>query len=361
MSSTAFGMQVVDRARRARSPPTARRRPPSCSSRISPSCRSLPSCRCVAPGGAPFGAGGPWEIVKAVAALAALLLGGRYLLNPFFRVLALTRAREVMTAAALLVVLGAAALMEFAGLSMAMGAFLAGLMLAEFGLPPRARGRHRAVPQHPLRPLLHRRRHGDQRRQLPLQLVADRARGRRRDDRQGGGPLRARAALQGDPQRRRQDRAAPAAGGRIRLRALRLRIGGAGALAVGDGVRRRHRHGDDGADAVLADARPLPPQDGGRRVDRGGFRGRRRQRSGHRLRTLRADPCAGAARQERQRHHPRRQRRARPPGRALRLPHLFRRRHAPRRAAGGRRRDRRRSSASASTSRTSRTASSTSS
>ena len=48
-----------------------------------------------------------------------------------FRLLALTRAREVMTAAALFVVLGAAALMEFAGLSMAMGAFLAGLMLAD--------------------------------------------------------------------------------------------------------------------------------------------------------------------------------------------------------------------------------------
>ena len=89
-----------------------------------------------------------------------------------------TRAREVMTAAALLVVLGAAALMDFAGLSMAMGAFLAGLMLAEFGLPARARGRHRAVPQHPVRPLLHRRRHGDQRRQFPLQLAAHPARGR---------------------------------------------------------------------------------------------------------------------------------------------------------------------------------------
>ncbi len=87
----------------------------------------------VAPGGTPFGSGGPWEIGKAVAALAVLLLSGRYLLNPFFRILALTRAREVMTAAALLVVLGAAALMEFAGLSMAMGAFLAGLMLADSG------------------------------------------------------------------------------------------------------------------------------------------------------------------------------------------------------------------------------------
>lgn len=85
----------------------------------------------LAPGGAPIGSGGLLEVVKGVGALAALLLGGRYLLNPFFRILALTRAREVMTAAALLVVLGSAALMEFAGLSMAMGAFLAGLMLAD--------------------------------------------------------------------------------------------------------------------------------------------------------------------------------------------------------------------------------------
>ena len=64
-------------------------------------------------------------------AIAALVVAGRYLLNPFFRMLALTRAREVMTAAALLVVLGAAALMELAGLSMAMGAFLAGVLLSE--------------------------------------------------------------------------------------------------------------------------------------------------------------------------------------------------------------------------------------
>ena len=59
------------------------------------------------------------------------MLAGRYLLNPFFRVLAWTGAREVMTAAALLVVLGAALIMEHAGMSMALGAFLAGLLLAE--------------------------------------------------------------------------------------------------------------------------------------------------------------------------------------------------------------------------------------
>jgi CPA2 family monovalent cation:H+ antiporter-2/glutathione-regulated potassium-efflux system protein KefB len=71
------------------------------------------------------------SVATGLAAIAALVAAGRWLLNPFFRVLAMSRAREVMTAAALLVVLGAALLMERAGLSMAMGAFLAGVMLSE--------------------------------------------------------------------------------------------------------------------------------------------------------------------------------------------------------------------------------------
>ncbi|SMF68106.1 glutathione-regulated potassium-efflux system protein KefB [Xaviernesmea oryzae] len=67
----------------------------------------------------------------AIAAVAALILAGRYLLNPFFRLLAASGAREVMTAAALLVVLGSALAMQMSGLSMAMGAFLAGVLLSE--------------------------------------------------------------------------------------------------------------------------------------------------------------------------------------------------------------------------------------
>ena len=67
----------------------------------------------------------------AAAAIGLIVLAGRYLLNPFFRMLAATGAREVMTAAALLVVLGAALTMQYAGMSMALGAFLAGLLLAE--------------------------------------------------------------------------------------------------------------------------------------------------------------------------------------------------------------------------------------
>ncbi|MGE0719761.1 MAG: monovalent cation:proton antiporter-2 (CPA2) family protein [Alphaproteobacteria bacterium] len=70
-------------------------------------------------------------IALAAASLAALVAAGRWLLNPLFGILAAARAREVMTAAALLVVLGAALLMELGGLSMAMGAFLAGVLLSE--------------------------------------------------------------------------------------------------------------------------------------------------------------------------------------------------------------------------------------
>ncbi len=67
----------------------------------------------------------------AAGAILGVVLIGRYGLNPLFRLLAASGGREVMTAAALLVVLGTALIMEEVGLSMAMGAFLAGVMLAE--------------------------------------------------------------------------------------------------------------------------------------------------------------------------------------------------------------------------------------
>src|ERR1700687_2979607 len=87
----------------------------------------------LAPGG--DSRGGDWagdlvSVGRVAAAIAALVLAGRYLLNPVFRLLAETGAREVMTAAALLVVLGAALLMQAVGMSMARGAFLAGVLLA---------------------------------------------------------------------------------------------------------------------------------------------------------------------------------------------------------------------------------------
>ncbi|WP_286801142.1 MULTISPECIES: monovalent cation:proton antiporter-2 (CPA2) family protein [Acinetobacter] len=71
------------------------------------------------------------SIGLGLIAIAGLIAAGYWLLNPLFRLLAAAKAREVMTAAALLVVLGAALLMQVSGLSMAMGAFLAGVLLSE--------------------------------------------------------------------------------------------------------------------------------------------------------------------------------------------------------------------------------------
>jgi glutathione-regulated potassium-efflux system protein KefB len=70
-------------------------------------------------------------VALGLGAIAVLVVAGLYLLNPMFRLLAAARAREVMTAAALLVVLGAALWMQLGGLSTAMGAFLAGVLLSE--------------------------------------------------------------------------------------------------------------------------------------------------------------------------------------------------------------------------------------
>jgi glutathione-regulated potassium-efflux system protein KefB len=86
----------------------------------------------IAPGNPATNRGIDWAAIGIGAgSIAGLLIAGRYLLNPLFGVLANARAREVMTAAALLVVLGSAYAMQLGGLSMAMGAFLAGVLLSE--------------------------------------------------------------------------------------------------------------------------------------------------------------------------------------------------------------------------------------
>lgn len=72
-----------------------------------------------------------YTLLTASGALLGLSIVGVWFLNPFFSFLANSKAREVLTAAALFVVLGAALLMQVSGLSMAMGAFLAGVLLSE--------------------------------------------------------------------------------------------------------------------------------------------------------------------------------------------------------------------------------------
>ncbi|MBT0570691.1 glutathione-regulated potassium-efflux system protein KefC [Curvibacter sp. CHRR-16] len=72
-----------------------------------------------------------WAAIKIIAVVLGIVLGGRLLVRPLLRWIARSRTPEIFTAAALLVVVGISALMLLVGLSMALGAFLAGVLLAE--------------------------------------------------------------------------------------------------------------------------------------------------------------------------------------------------------------------------------------
>ena len=71
------------------------------------------------------------EALKIVGVIAGIIVGGRLLLRPVLRWIANSKTSEIFTAAALLLVIGIAGLMQLVGLSMALGAFLAGVLLAE--------------------------------------------------------------------------------------------------------------------------------------------------------------------------------------------------------------------------------------
>ncbi len=71
------------------------------------------------------------EAIKIIAVIGGIVLGGRLLLRPLLRWIASSGTPEIFTAASLLLVVGIASLMQFVGLSMALGAFLAGVLLAE--------------------------------------------------------------------------------------------------------------------------------------------------------------------------------------------------------------------------------------
>ena len=86
----------------------------------------------LAVGGAAQADGGGWLAAgKAIGVIVAIIFGGRLLLRPALRWIAVSDTPEIFTAAALLLVVATAALMQSVGLSMALGAFLAGVLLAE--------------------------------------------------------------------------------------------------------------------------------------------------------------------------------------------------------------------------------------
>jgi glutathione-regulated potassium-efflux system protein KefB len=73
----------------------------------------------------------PFAVLRTIGVILAVVVGGRYLLRPVFRFVARADSVEVFTATALLVVMGVALLMDLAGVSATLGAFLAGMLLAD--------------------------------------------------------------------------------------------------------------------------------------------------------------------------------------------------------------------------------------
>lgn len=71
------------------------------------------------------------RIAYMALTIGGLIVGGRYVLRPILHIVAASKIPEIFTATALLVVIGAALLMEFAGMSMVLGAFIAGMLLAD--------------------------------------------------------------------------------------------------------------------------------------------------------------------------------------------------------------------------------------
>jgi monovalent cation:proton antiporter-2 (CPA2) family protein len=92
----------------------------------------VPALGTAAAGASASGAGSAWQQAGVVvAAFVLLVLAGRYLLRPLFRVVMSVGSHELSTAVALLVVIGTSLLMHEVKLSMALGSFLAGVLLAE--------------------------------------------------------------------------------------------------------------------------------------------------------------------------------------------------------------------------------------
>jgi len=132
LSSTAVIMQTLDERNEINTPQGQR----AVSILLLEDLAIVPLLAIVAVLGSALGtaADGPplWRTIGlAIAAVAGVFLAGRYAINPIFRMLAKYGGREVMLAAALLVVTGAAWAMSLGGLSMAMGAFLAGVLLSD--------------------------------------------------------------------------------------------------------------------------------------------------------------------------------------------------------------------------------------
>ena len=136
----------------------------------------------------------PWiEVTHGLIAIAVILVGGSFLVRPLFRAVGGARTPEVFTATALLLVVGTAALASWAGLSMSLGAFLAGVLVSDSEIPSRVAGRYRAVRGIAAGFLLHLGRYVRQSRAGGASPGGGRSVGGRAGRCQSGGRVRARA------------------------------------------------------------------------------------------------------------------------------------------------------------------------
>src|SRR6185437_7897905 len=122
-SSTAFGLQILGERRELQSP----------HGRQASAIPLIAAIPLLAAHGATHAPAQPlWlSSLRVAGVIAVVVVGGRYALRPVFRAVAKTQLIEVSTATALLVVIGTAWLMQLAGISMALGTFLAGVLLAD--------------------------------------------------------------------------------------------------------------------------------------------------------------------------------------------------------------------------------------
>ncbi|MBL8379747.1 MAG: cation:proton antiporter [Burkholderiales bacterium] len=129
MSSTAFALQTLAEKKQL----TARHGRESFAILLFQDLAVIPLLAALPFLGAAAGStGGGWiDAAKAIAIIGALVLSSRLLVRPLFRAIARFGGREIFTAAALLIVIGVTLLMDIAGLTASLGAFLAGMLLAD--------------------------------------------------------------------------------------------------------------------------------------------------------------------------------------------------------------------------------------
>ena len=130
-SSTAFGLQILAERRELQSPHGRQ----AFAILLFQDLAAIPLIAAIpllAAHGTPHAAQPLWlSSLRVAGVIAVVVVGGRYALRPVFRAVAKTQLIEVSTATALLVVIGTAWLMQLAGISMALGTFLAGVLLAD--------------------------------------------------------------------------------------------------------------------------------------------------------------------------------------------------------------------------------------